>query len=68
MFDFLEITSIMSKPILIGLAIGILAAWGIWVLFPESVDRASIGAWFIGGGFVAGLLWTAVAALEKKQK
>lgn len=39
---------------LIGGAIGIGAAYLAWTLLPASIDRASLGALLVVGGFLAG--------------
>ena len=67
MIDFLTGALLTPGPALIGLVIGILGAWGAWVLLPEAVDRVSIGAWLIGGGYAAGLLWSATTEKKKDE-
>ena len=49
----------------LGLGLGALAAVGAWYLLPEAMDRASIGAWFIGLGFVGGLFFCLPFKKEK---
>ena len=39
-----------------GTVIGVLIAICAWYLLPENIDRASIGAWSIGTGFIIGLV------------
>ena len=39
---------------LIGGALGIGAAYLAWMLLPPSIDRASVGALLVVGGFLAG--------------
>ena len=65
MFEFLIEALAAPGPTWVGVGIGVVAAGLAWFLLPESVDRASIGGWLIGAGFVCGLVWAAVA--EKKQ-
>ncbi len=65
MIDFLLEALLTPGAAWVGLVLGLLAAYGAWVLLPESVDRASLGAWLVAGGFAAGLLYA--AATRKKQ-
>lgn len=65
MFDFFIEALASPGPTWVGVGIGLLLAGLAWTFLPESVDRASIGGWLIGGGFVGGLIWAAVP--EKRQ-
>jgi hypothetical protein len=50
------ITNLLTAHLgtLIGGALGIGAAYLAWVLLPPSIDRATIGAILVVGGFLAG--------------
>jgi hypothetical protein len=65
MFEFLIQALGAPGPTWVGVGIGIVAAGVAWYFLPESTDRAAIGGWLIGAGFVFGLIWAAVP--EKKQ-
>lgn len=56
MIDFLIDVLFTPGPVWVGLGLGILAAAGAWYLLPETMDRISIGAWFVGIGFIGGLV------------
>lgn len=55
-------------PAWVGLAIGILVASGLWMVLPETMDRASICGWVVGGGFVGGLLWAVARERKRNEK
>ena len=50
----------------IGTIVGLIVAGIAWWLLPDSVDRASIGGWIVGAGFVCGLVWTGVSKKSEK--
>ena len=65
MIDFL--LGALSAPgaALVGLVLGVIAAFLAWAFLPESVDRVSVGAWMVALGFLGGLL---VSALTEKRR
>ena len=65
LIDFLLDVLLTPGPVWVGLAFGVLAAYGAWMFLPESVDRASVGGWLVAAGFVGGLLWAAVSGKKK---
>ena len=64
MIEFLIEAIGAPGPTWVGVGIGGVAAGLVWAFCPETMDRASIGGWLIGAGFVGGLIWAAVP--EKK--
>ena len=51
------IFDILSYPtVVVGICLGILVASIAWYFLPETIDRASIGAWAIAVGSLGGLL------------
>ena len=57
MIDFIIEVIFTPSAVWLGLLLGALAAAVAWYLLPEAMDKASIGAWFIGLGFVGGLFF-----------
>ena len=65
MIDFLVEALLTPGPTWVGIGLGVGAAAIAWFSLPESIDRASIGGWLIGAGFIGGLIWAAVP--QKKE-
>ena len=64
MWDLLALA--ISPAFVVGLVLGLLVAVGFHHLAPVDVDTASAGAWFIGVGGVAGLLWRFIFSEPEK--
>jgi hypothetical protein len=59
LIDLLLEALFTPSSVWIGTILGILVAAGAWFLLPETIDRASIGAWAVAIGFFGGwiLFW-----------
>jgi hypothetical protein len=57
LIDFILDVLYMLGPVWVGLGLGVIAAAGAWFLLPDAMDRASVGGWCIGTGFIGGLFY-----------
>jgi hypothetical protein len=57
LIDFLVEALFTPSPVWIGTILGILVACGAWFFLPETIDRASIGAWSVAIGFFGGCIF-----------
>ena len=64
MWDLLALA--ISPAFVVGVVFGLLVAVGFHHLAPVDVDTVSAGAWFVGVGGVAGLLWQFIFSARKK--
>ena len=64
MWDLLALA--ISPAFVVGLVLGLLLAVVFHHLAPVGVDTVSAGAWFVGVGGVAGLLWRFIFSARKK--
>ena len=65
MIDFILDVLFTPGPVWVGVALGVLVAFGAWYFLPETIDRTSIGAWAIAIGFVGG--WLISLPIKKKK-